>query len=211
MICVALREPDIASCLQALDEVEMAEIRLDRMTVTPADVRTLFARPQPLIATCRAGRYDQAGRRELLAAAAAAGAAYIDVEDDAPEEYRRELAAVAHAHGGRVIVSHHDFAKTPETAALQAWMERFAAEADLLKIACQVNRPDDNIRLLALLEHPPRPLVVIGMGPLGRITRLAAPLLGSPFTFASRRPGAETAAGQFDAATLARLLREVQP
>jgi 3-dehydroquinate dehydratase-1 len=36
------------------------------------------------------------------------------------------------------------------------------------------------------------------MGKKGRITRITAPLLGSPFTFASHSKGKETAAGQIE-------------
>jgi 3-dehydroquinate dehydratase len=48
------------------------------------------------------------------------------------------------------------------------------------------------------------------MGAAGKITRVAAPLLGAPLTFASRSPGQETAEGQFDIASLSTLLETIQ-
>ena len=45
------------------------------------------------------------------------------------------------------------------------------------------------------------------MGSKGRITRIAAPLLGSPFTFASISKGKETAEGQIEKDTLERIVR----
>jgi 3-dehydroquinate dehydratase-1 len=66
----------------------------------------------------------------------------------------------------------------------------------------------DNARLLGLLDLGV-PLVVVGMGRLGRLTRIAAPLLGSLFTYASLGAGRETADGQLDAASLERILLEL--
>ena len=40
--------------------------------------------------------------------------------------------------------------------------------------------------------------VVIGMGEMGRITRIMAPYLGAEFTFASPTHGGETAPGQLN-------------
>jgi 3-dehydroquinate dehydratase-1 len=68
----------------------------------------------------------------------------------------------------------------------------------------------DNARLLGLLDDA-RKIVVVGMGELGRITRIAASLLGSPFTFASQGLGKETARGQIDHETLRTLLRGLAP
>ncbi len=39
-------------------------------------------------------------------------------------------------------------------------------------------------------------MVIIGMGEKGVITRVAAPMLGAEFTFASAETGKETAPGQ---------------
>jgi len=46
------------------------------------------------------------------------------------------------------------------------------------------------------------------MGRKGRLTRILAPLLGCPFTYASIDGGKETAEGQIDAASLRRILLE---
>ena len=55
----------------------------------------------------------------------------------------------------------------------------------------------DNARLLGLLDSN-KNVVVIGMGELGKITRIIAPILGSKFTFASLSRGKETADGQME-------------
>jgi len=47
------------------------------------------------------------------------------------------------------------------------------------------------------------------MGPGGRIVRAAAPILGSPFTYASPDDGQKTAPGQMDRTSMERILNEL--
>lgn len=209
MICVSLAEPTVAGCLKALEGVGLAEIRLDKMRIGPAGVAAIFSRHPLLIATCRPGTMPEAKRRRLLLAAVRAGAAFVDLELDAETRFRDRLVRAARGRKARVIVSHHDFRKTPPRAELEAIVGRaFEIGADVAKIACRVNDARDSARLLGLLDFD-KPLVVIGMGKKGRLTRIAAPLLGSLWTYASLGRGRETADGQLDAASLERHLLEL--
>jgi 3-dehydroquinate dehydratase-1 len=45
------------------------------------------------------------------------------------------------------------------------------------------------------------------MGEKGRVTRILAPLLGSPFTYASYEAGKETAPGQIEDKRLEEMIR----
>jgi len=210
MICVSLAGPTAAACLRALEGVGLAEIRLDKMRIGPAGVREIFSRHPRLIATCRPGGRPEEKRRRLLLAAVEAGAAFVDIEIEADVRFRERLISAAHARNCRVIVSYHDFRKTPARAELEAVVGRaFASGADIVKIACQVRERRDNARLLGLLDLGP-PLVVVGMGKRGRLTRITAPLLGSLFTYATLDEARKTAEGQMDAASVERLLLELE-
>lgn len=210
MICVSLTGPGAADCTRELGGLDFAEIRLDLVTAGEDQIRALFGSHPRLIATCRPGPRPDAERFALLLAAVEAGAAYVDLELEAEPGGRDRIAAAARRRGCQVIVSHHDHAATPGDAVLRELIERcFAAGADIAKLACAVRQPADAARLLALLGQD-RPVVVIGMGSLGAVTRLAGPLLGAPFTYASLRPGRESAPGQIDHRRLARLLEELQ-
>jgi 3-dehydroquinate dehydratase I len=207
MICVSLAEESAAACLGALKALDCAEIRIDRTRLTLDDIRTLFSLPKVLIATCRPGPYVDKDRKRFLMEAIESGAAFVDVEVESEESYREEIIAKASACGSRVIVSFHDQVKTPERHVLERIVEScFRAGADIAKIACMVHSSRDNARLLGLLDDS-RKIVVIGMGEKGKITRVVAPLLGSPFTFASLSKEKETAAGQIDKKTLEEQLR----
>jgi 3-dehydroquinate dehydratase-1 len=210
MICVSLAEPTPERCLAALKALPFAEVRLDRMRTDEEGVARIFSRHARLIATCRPGRLTEARRLALLRAAIAAGAAYVDIEVEAGASYKRALVREARPAGCRVIVSHHDLERTPPRRVLEGIVGRcFASGADIAKIACRIRSPADNSRLLGLLDGA-RALVVVGLGKKGAVTRVAGPLAGGLFTFASRARGSETAGGQIPYKALAKLIRTVE-
>ena len=74
-------------------------------------------------------------------------------------------AAIAARAGAQLIVSHHDFARTPPLDALLAIVDRcHAVSGAIAKIATAVRREDDRDTLLELLELRPERTCVIGMG-----------------------------------------------
>ena len=129
----------------------------------------------------------------------------VDVELAAP--IRRDVVRAARRAGRLIVLSQHDFARTPADAALDRVVERgLGAGADVVKVAAHLRGDADGARLAALLaRHAGRPLVVIGMGEHGKKTRIFFPALGSLFTFASLDRG--TAPGQLDLAETQRELR----
>jgi len=214
-VCVSIGEKGYPACSRALKSVDFAEIRLDKTGLDTKATERLFSLAKAsgiqLIATCRPdGGMDMAARSNLLSAAMKAGAAFVDVEVESPHAYREYITRRAKAAGCKIIVSYHDYRMTPETAVLKETVERcFRCGADIAKIACMAREDRDSVRLLSLLDDA-RQIVVIGMGQNGKITRVAAPLLGSPFTFASASAGKETAAGQIDKATLESMHRVIE-
>ena len=209
MICVSLREPDHASFVRALAGLgdDAVELRLDGARLTVAETEDLFARSPRLAAAFRpvAGIPDRE-RGDVLAAAVRAGARWLDLELESVEGVGASLSPLARARGCRIIVSHHDESGTPGRERLEEIVEAcFAAGADIAKIACRVRERADNARLMALYGMG-RPMIALGLGPLGLITRVAAPLLGAPFTYASADGRPPTAAGQPDCSTMRRLL-----
>lgn len=210
MICVSIAESTAAACLRALRGRDLAEIRLDRMRIGPAGVRKIFSRHSRLIATCRPGGMSEEKRLGLLITAIQAGAAFVDIELEAKARSRERIIRAASPGNCRVIISYHNFEKTPSRAELKRIIARaFASGADIVKIACLVQSRRDGARLIGLLDTG-SPLIIVGMGKKGILTRIAAPLLGSAFTYASQGEGRETADGQPDAASLERILMELK-
>ena len=197
MICVALQESNVAKCLQILKSVEMAEIRIDLAKLSEADVAQIFAQsPVQLIATCRPDNYTDEQRLALLKTAITSGAAFVDIEIESKPAFTKELVAYAQQHGTKVIISYHNFEQTPSALELAAIVQScYDCGADVAKIATMINNVQDNARLLALYDTEKK-VVILGMGQLGKITRVMAPFLGSPFTFAALNDASTTAPGQ---------------
>jgi len=210
MICVSIAEPTAEACLGALRGVDFGEIRLDKMKVGVAGIRTIFSRHPRLIATFRPGRVSEKRRERLLLAAIEAGAAFVDIELETKDRFRETILNKARSRGSRIIISYHNYKLTPSKEVLEEIVRRcFSSGADIAKIACRVCSGRDCARLLGLLDSG-RPLAVIGLGEKGRICRIVAPFLGSPFTYASLGKGRETAAGQIDAPALRRISSELR-
>ncbi len=107
-------------------------------------------------------------------------------------------------------MSHHDLAGTPSTKTLAARLKACRAlGADVVKIVTLATRAEDNLRVLALLPQARemgQDLVAFCMGAQGRLSRVAAPLLGSRWSYASLEKGAASAPGQFTAAEMRTIL-----
>jgi len=88
----------------------------------------------------------------------------------------------------QIIVSYHNFQKTPSDSALRKLISRMQkVQADIFKIATYVNSIEDNRRLFSLLLEKKilGQYIIIGMGEKGKLTRILSPLLGGYLTFAS--------------------------
>ncbi len=208
-ICVSIGKIPFDAIIGVIEQVEMAEIRLDLAGLDEKEIRAVFSSHDNLIATCREGEYDDMKRARMLEVAIEYGAAWIDIEADAEKGWRESMIKLAKSDNVRLILSRHFFTHTPPVAELRTAMDdMFKMGADVVKIASQVNNPSDASSLLGLYSDY-RDVVVIGMGPMGIITRLASPFLGAPFTFASFGDKPLTAAGQIDYHEMSELIEKI--
>jgi len=175
MICVSISEEIDLNILISKMNNHMAEVRMDRMDLSLMDVSRIFSMPLPLIATYRPKGNDNEMRKRYLLTAIEAGAKYVDIEFESDDMYKREIISVAKSKHCQVIISFHDYENTPSEEALKEIVSIcFKAGADIAKIACKVNSPIDNGKLLGLLcinDFYGR-VVVAGMGKKGNITVL---------------------------------------
>jgi len=208
-ICVSIANTSFHDILKTLEEVGMAEIRIDLLDLMPNQLEMVFSSHKNLIATCRQGRYDDAQRASILARSIEAGAAWVDLEIETSPEWRKPLIDLARSKKCKVIISWHCFGKTPDDKEIIDIVDSlYAAGADVAKIACLSNNIADSSRILGLYSKYRR-LVALGMGDAGKITRIAALSLGAPFTFASVM-GNSTAPGQIDYTELEKLINQIE-
>jgi len=209
MICVSLQLETVGEFIEAVKKFPFAELRLENLQPSDEEVARLFSVKKKLIATMRPGSYPESERRRILMSAVNAGASFVDIEFESDPAFKRNIVRLAREKGAEVIVSYHNHELTPPASELREILSRcFKSGADIAKIACYTQSLRDSARILGLLDSP-ESVIAVGMGPAGRLTRIMAPLLGSPFAYASAEAGRETADGQLDFKKLAMLMREL--
>ncbi len=226
MICtpIVAATPDalLAAMTAAAVTADWLELRLDALqttTETPPSAagqalrRALARRPKPVVVTFRPraqGGLRELARDERLAFwrdALQTEAEAFDIESDLAEPLLADYAP-AHPVWSRIIVSHHDFAATPEDVAGFA-AARFPPCAGTVKLATAINRPDDVCRLFDWLLDGPPPTrkIPVGMGGYGIFTRILGPAYGARWTYAAAHDGRAIAPGQLPAAELRHAFR----
>ena len=200
----------------------MAEIRLDRCNLAQDEVEELFSSSDvPLIATCRVSeiraslddgntddrKLDSRASQKaesLLITAIHAGAAYTDLEIEAPAMMSKRIRRETRECGTVLIRSYHDFSGTDSLEALKALTEKcFALGADIAKIVVTANDDDDSARVLKLYESfDPGRLVAFAMGEKGRSSRIDCLAKGAPHTYAALNEEEAAAPGQMSTASM---------
>lgn len=198
MLCQSIAEQGFESIKALIKQADMAEIRLEKSELNLSEIQKLFSLHPNLIATCRPDNQDDYQRLQILKAAIDGGAQWVDVEIESKPDYKEELIAHSRSRGCKLIISYHNFEITPSGPELDSIIHQASEyQPDLIKIACMVNHPVDNARLLGLYSYK-FPVLSLGMGPLGIITRVAALKLGAPFTFVNVTGRTQTAPGQLN-------------
>lgn len=130
----------------------------------------------------------------------------IDVEYSCGEAMRNALIKEAHAQGIYVIMSCHDFEKTPSRAQLIKQFQCMEASgADIVKMACMPNCEDDVFALMSASKEAAKhkchvPLISMSMGKLGMVSRVFSQMSDSVVSFASLQQA--SAPGQLHAEDL---------
>lgn len=208
MICVSLANKDIDSIFQILErpDVQMAELRLDSCPLTMEEVEDLFSSiDKPLIATYRLADASQVAEAEAkLLTAIQAGAAFLDLDIDAPAMMCKRLRREAREAGTLLIRSFHDAEGTDSTRSLSAVAEKcIHLGADIVKIATTAASEADVDKVLRLYDlFPPENLVAFCMGDAGSRSRVECLAKGAPFSYAALSPEEATAPGQMSLADM---------
>ncbi len=230
MICTTIQNKGQEQVLEALEQCEMAEIRLDRCPLSMEDIDVCFSSDVPLVATCRIevimenepslqveGITPQS--REIKAAQIAekrlcraieAGARYVDVELEAPKQMSKRVRGMAHENGTVFIRSYHDFERTDSFEALKALVEKCRYHgADVVKIVTMAHSQEDVDRVMSLYDWDAKEngtgrLIAFCMGDAGRESRLECLRRGAPFTYAALVAEDAAAPGQWPAADMAK-------
>ncbi len=209
-ICLSIGYVGFDEVIDYLGKVHLAEIRIDLLDFSEAQLKTIFGKHNNLIATYRTDNNNYEKMVSMLMLAMNSGCAYVDIDFDVPEIWREKITKRAKEFNKKLILSYHNFNETPQTDKLDDIIGKmFHCGADLAKLACTANNNQDCARMMSLNKKH-KDLIAFSMGGLGVLTRFAAPILGASFTYVSI-PGKETAPGQVDYDTVESFLNKYLP
>ncbi len=176
---------------------DILEIRFDLLNITnPHDAKKLVndiksATNLPCIATNRlqseGGKWSgtEEDRIELLIDILELVDA-VDIELSADEDVRDLVVQNAKNAGKTVIVSSHDFNKTPVVDLMRKTLDDcFNAGADIAKLAVMPESMQDVLNLLQVTHDSKAPVCTISMGDLGKHSRIVTSCYGSVLTYGS--------------------------
>ena len=86
--------------------------------------------------------------------------------------------------GKQAIISYHNLKRTPNISELKK-IFKAASKHGTPKISTRINAFADILVLMELVNFSRGRCIVVGMGTLGKITRILFPLMGCPWTYAT--------------------------
>ena len=193
MLCVTGNESTTAALADRLNDragaAHLAEVRVDALAQINEPLYQLLAQHRRRLVVCCRPK-DQGGsftgsiidRLAVLHRLAALDLAYLDLEDDLPDD---QYQALRNRHSGKVIRSWHDFTRFPADLARRA--QAMGSRADLFKLAVAVEDAAELTALRALAPPGGQRGILIGMGSAGMLTRCRYPRFWLPVDLRRRK------------------------
>lgn len=208
MLCVAITGSYKKTAQQiqsVLADADLIELRLDMIDGWNIEwleqLRKQFRKPMIFVLRppSQGGHYkkSEANRLEELRQLAALEPEYLDLESTVPASF---VAEIKDRHPDiDIILSYHDFKKIPED--LDSLYEKMRqTPASLYKIAVNPKDTTETLRFISWAKKKNTKnnnnIIALCMGAEGEVSRIVAPLIGNPITFASLAPELESAPGQ---------------
>ncbi len=185
-----------------LENIDSLDLVIDK--ILPYKKNSIFT----LRKSEEGGKYrgTESDRIDLLMKLASYEPQFIDIEYSSIIK-NDNLADFIDQNNIRVLVSWHDFEKTPSNDTLVGLINDMRIYSNYIKIVTTANTIDDSIRMLELysLVDSRINLVAFSMGELGIISRVLCTVIGdSPFTYASMEK-ATVAVGQLSVTQMTKI------
>jgi 3-dehydroquinate dehydratase-1 len=193
----------IKTALQrSLKKSDYAEIRLDflKPEMVPNTLQLIKNHLRRCVCTLRpkseGGKFQgtEKNRISILKLIAEYNPYLIDIEFSTLRK-NKDLLNYVRKTGTPILVSWHDFKKTPPFSALLKKLQQMQKISKHVKIVTTANSIKDATTVLSLYRKQNSNLVAFAMGSFGRISRILNMHLGSPYTYVSL--GKPVAPGQF--------------
>jgi len=189
--------------IKALSKSDYAELRLDFLEPSqiPNCLNSIKNKLERCVCTLRpkseGGKFSGTERERIsiLKLVAEFDPYMLDVEYNTLKN--KELYRFLKTNKVNLLVSWHNFSKTPSKEFLKKLVKKMSKFSKNIKIVTTAQAIDDTLRILALYRQKPTStnLIAFAMGDYGRMSRILCTRLGSPFTYVSL--GRPIAPGQF--------------
>jgi len=177
----------------ALKKSDYVEIRFDFLKTNeiPKTLETIKNDLKRVVCTLRpkseGGKFEgsEKERISILKLIAEYNPFLLDVEFNTIKE-NKELANYLKSTKTKLLISWHDFKKTPKFSELKNIMNKMTKFSHNVKIVTTAKSVDDSTRTLQLYsKNEKNNLIAFAMGDNGRISRILCLYLGSPYTYVS--------------------------
>ena len=187
----------------ALKKSDYTEIRLDflKMEQVPSALEIIKKDLNRIVCTLRpkteGGKFSgtEKERISIIKLIAEYSPFLLDIEYNTLKK-NKELLKYLKTTKTKLLVSWHDFKKTPKSAELKNQINQMSKFSSNVKIVSTAKSTEDATRMLELYSKKGKNnLISFAMGDAGRISRILCLYLGSPYTYVSL--GKAIAPGQF--------------
>lgn len=208
-ICVPIRTRKTSTLLSAIKKsnkiADIIEIWFDELTdLSEKNLKTIVrVARKPLL--YKVSKHDE---KKLDLILSIGGISYLDLDLNTGQPLIEKIKT---GHPGlKIIISHHNFSKTPPLKVLQGIAAKMLQKgADIIKISTKASGPSDSLTMLSLLSDLTannKPAICLCMGKSGQLTRLTGHLLGNYLMYAPISSANQTAPGQITAGQLRKIL-----
>ncbi len=188
---------------EALKKSDYVEVRLDflKKEQVPSALEIIKKDLNKIVCTLRpkteGGKFEgnEKERISIIKLISEYNPYLLDVEYNTLKK-NKELVKYLKSTKTKLLVSWHDFKKTPKTTELQNKIKQMSKFSSNVKIVSTAKSTNDSTRMLELYsKRGKNNLISFAMGDLGKISRILCLYLGSPYTYVSL--GKAVAPGQF--------------
>lgn len=214
--CISIAETNPKKIKQilkiALKKSDFAEIRFDflKSEDIPLALENVKKDLKKIVCTLRpkseGGKFsgDEKERIAILKLISEYNPFLLDIEFNTIKR-EKNLARYLKKSKTSLLISEHDFKKTPTFAELKKKFNQMTKFSTNVKIVTTSKSTDDSTRVLQLYSKKGKAnLIAFAMGDFGRISRILSLYLGSPFTYVSL--GKPIASGQFSVDELNKII-----
>jgi len=205
--CISIAETDpkklIHTLKVSLRKSEFAEVRFDflKPEQIPLVLESIKKDLKRVVCTLRpkkeGGKFDgnEKERISILKLIAEYNPFLLDIEFSTMKQ-NKNLVRYLKSAKTKLLVSEHDFKKTPNKSTLQNKLKQMSKFSTNIKIVTTAKTTEDATRILEVYSRKKSlNLIAFAMGDQGRISRILSLYLGSPYAYVSL--GKPVAPGQF--------------